>query len=66
MSAPAPAVSEVCTCAGRLVKIGPHTFQCRACGQLWRDDHPPAPGWLMMVDQGADLPPWFPGARIET
>jgi hypothetical protein len=50
-------VSGPCTCGGALVKIGPHAYQCRACRQVWRDDH--LPPFLTMVTPETDLPPWF-------
>ena len=52
-------MTEPCTCGGALTKIGPHSYQCRACRQLWRDDRLPAEGFLTMVTPETDLPPWF-------
>ena len=57
-------MTEPCTCGGALAKIGPHSYQCRACRQLWRDDRLPAEGFLTMVTPETDYPPWFrPPAR---
>lgn len=50
-------MTEPCTCGGRLHKTGPHSWQCRSCRQLWRDDH--QPGCMTMVTLETDLPPWF-------
>lgn len=44
----------VCTCGGRLAKIGPRSFICRACRQLWRDTGMGA-GWLTMVTHEEDM-----------
>ena len=45
---------DVCTCRGRLAKIGPRSRICRSCRQLWRDTGMGA-GWLTMVTPEEDL-----------